>query len=151
MFSRVPTEQDPFVQTDIPCWHGPVTDPATGRWISTHVMNQDFVAWVGQGRIADRTAEKLGLSDRGIMMLRQLFLADIEAIKRGDDPKGIVRDPQANICVELPVADRRMLVDGVPLDELRRHPTLGAHLSHFISFRPASPPRFGRTIAGQWA
>ena len=29
----------------------------SGRWITTHVMNQDFVAWVGQGTIADRTQE----------------------------------------------------------------------------------------------
>ena len=27
-----------------------------GRWISSHVINQDISAWVGQGRIADRTA-----------------------------------------------------------------------------------------------
>jgi hypothetical protein len=27
----------------------PIADPLTGRWITTHVMNQDFVAWVETG------------------------------------------------------------------------------------------------------
>ena len=60
MFERVPSEQEPYVQAAIPAWRGPVTDAATGRWISSHVMNQDFVAWVGQGRIADRTGGTAG-------------------------------------------------------------------------------------------
>src|SRR6185295_6465178 len=27
-------------------WQGPITDSATGRWITSHVMNQDFVTRV---------------------------------------------------------------------------------------------------------
>jgi len=54
-FIRVPREAEPFVQTSIPTWHSPIRDAATGRWITSHVINQDIVAWVGQGRIADRT------------------------------------------------------------------------------------------------
>ena len=42
------------MQERIPAWHGPVSDPENGGLISSHVMNQDFVAWVGQGVIADR-------------------------------------------------------------------------------------------------
>ena len=57
-FTRVPG-REPYVQTSIPTWHGPLTDE-NGHWITTHVMNQDFLAWVGQGRIADRTQEHLG-------------------------------------------------------------------------------------------
>jgi 5,5'-dehydrodivanillate O-demethylase oxygenase subunit len=44
-FSRVPKEREPYEQDRIPSWHGPVKDPATGRWISSHIMNQDFIAW----------------------------------------------------------------------------------------------------------
>ena len=36
-------------------------------------MNQDFVAWVGQGAIADRTGEHLGESDRGVIMMRKMM------------------------------------------------------------------------------
>ena len=53
-FSRVPKENEPYEQGPIPHWFGPVKDPFTGRWITSHVMNQDFVAWLGQGVIADR-------------------------------------------------------------------------------------------------
>ena len=45
-------------------------------------MNQDFVTWVGQGRIADRSQEYLAPSDRGIVMIRRRFLRDLEAVAR---------------------------------------------------------------------
>jgi 5,5'-dehydrodivanillate O-demethylase len=78
-------------------------------------MNQDFIAWVGQGTIADRTREKLGLSDRGIQMLRKQLLADIAAVDAGEDPKGVIRDPEVAAWVELPIADREHLVQGMTL------------------------------------
>ena len=59
-----------------------------GRWITSHVMNQDFVAWVGQGAIADRTHENLGSSDVGITMMRQRFFAELEAIARRPRSEG---------------------------------------------------------------
>ena len=46
-FSRVPKEREPYVQDRIPTWQGPIADEKTGRWITSHVMNQDFVTWVG--------------------------------------------------------------------------------------------------------
>jgi 5,5'-dehydrodivanillate O-demethylase oxygenase subunit len=67
-------------------------------------MNQDFVTWVGQGRIADRSQEYLAPSDRGIVMIRRRFLDDIKAIAEGKDPKAIIRDPAANRAIVLPVA-----------------------------------------------
>ena len=93
----------PFEQDVIPCWHAPVRDERTGRWIDSHVMNQDFIAWVGQGVIADRTKEHLGESDRGVILLRKRLLEDIEAMAAGHDPKGTIRDPGANHSVHLPI------------------------------------------------
>ena len=138
MFNRVPTEQEPYEQGAIPTWRGPIVDPATGRWYSRHVMNQDFVAWVGQGTIADRTKEKLGLSDRGIQMLRKQLLADLDAVARGEDPKGIIRDPEKAKNIELPVAERDLLVDGVPLETYLRHPMFGHHFHEFL-FQAGQP------------
>src|SRR6202011_4317688 len=88
-FSHVPREREPYVQNSIPTWQGPILDPRTGRWITTHVMNQDFITWVGQGRVADRSKEYLGPSDRGVVMMRRRFLNDLEAVRRGEDPKGL--------------------------------------------------------------
>lgn len=138
VFSRVPKEAEPYVQDRIPAWRGPIVDPATGRWISTHVINQDFIAWVGQGRIADRTKEKLGLSDRGIMMLRKQLQEDMAAVAEGREPKGVIRDPAVAACVPLPVAERRLLVEGVTLAELKRHPIYGKHLDRFL-FQAGQP------------
>ena len=84
----------PFVQERIPYWFGPVTDPVTGRYITSHVMNQDFVAWLGQGTIADRTQEHLGESDRGVILFRKRMLEEAAIVARGGDPKAVVRDPQ---------------------------------------------------------
>jgi 5,5'-dehydrodivanillate O-demethylase oxygenase subunit len=117
-FDRVPKDREPYVQERIPYWYGPIKDPRTGRWISSHTMNQDFIAWVGQGAIADRTQEHLGASDVGVLMIRKQFMADIEALKRGEDPKATIRDLETNRCVRLPIAERRSLVEGLTREEL---------------------------------
>ena len=93
----------PFEQDVIPCWYAPVRDERTGRWIDSHVMNQDFIAWVGQGVIADRTKEHLGESDRGVILIRKRLLEDMAAVAAGRDPKGAIRDPGANHSVHLPI------------------------------------------------
>ena len=72
-FMRVPKGREPFVQKSVPTWYSPMCD-ANGNVITSHVMNQDFVAWVGQGRIADRTKENLAASDAGIVMIRMKVL-----------------------------------------------------------------------------
>jgi hypothetical protein len=46
---------------DIPAWRAPIKDRESGPWITSHVMNQDFVAWVGQVAVADRDLLKDGL------------------------------------------------------------------------------------------
>jgi 5,5'-dehydrodivanillate O-demethylase len=129
-FSRVPHEREPYVQTSIPTWEGPVTDPLTGRMITTHIVNQDFVAWTGQGRIADRTKESLGSSDRGIILMRKRFMQDLARIERGEDPSAILRDPAANQCIELPIVSREMLVEGLPLAEMLEDPGLDPRLGY---------------------
>jgi len=101
-------------------------------------MNQDFVAWAGQGRVADRAQEHLGLSDRGILMLRKRFFEDLERLSAGKDPKAVIRDPHVNECVSLPIAHRTVLVDGLPLDELLKHPIFSAQLKGYV-FQSGQP------------
>ncbi len=111
-FNRVPKDREPYRQNAIPYWHGPVTDEKTGEWLTDGVMNQDFAAWVGQGVIADRSQEHLGRSDRGIVMIRNRFLADIETVAKGGDPKAVIRDPKINQCVPLPIVGRKQFIEG---------------------------------------
>jgi 5,5'-dehydrodivanillate O-demethylase len=145
-FSRVPKDREPYVQEHIPAWRGPVLDQETGRLISSHVMNQDFVAWVGQGTIPDRTNEHLGRSDEGIIMMRQRFLKDIDAIARGEDPKAIVRDPEINRSIALPVADRKNLTEGQTLEEIAKHPLGGGQLSDYV-FQAGQPRQVRQAYA----
>ena len=139
VFSRVPTEREPYVQNSIPTWAGPIADPATGRWITSHIMNQDFVTWVGQGRIADRSKEYLAPSDRGIVMIRRRFLDDLEALREGREPKSVLRDPLANRAIPLPVAEREALTQGFSRADLLNDPLAGRGLKGYI-FQVGQPP-----------
>jgi 5,5'-dehydrodivanillate O-demethylase len=113
-FDRVPNEMEPFAQDRIPYWYGPIKDEKTGRWITSHVMNQDFVAWVGQGTVSDRTQEHLGESDRGVAMMRRKLVEQMEVVARGGEPMAVIRDATLNRCITLPIIDRERFVKGFP-------------------------------------
>ncbi len=131
-FIRVPRESEPYVQPRIPCWTAPVKDADSGRWITNHVINQDIVAWVGQGRVTDRTQENLGASDRGVALLRRQLFKDMEAVQAGRDPKGVLRDRARNHKVMLPSDSRDFFLHGLPLADYQRHPKWNKLLNHFI-------------------
>ena len=120
-FNRVPREQEPYVQASIPTWEGPVFD-TEGRWITSHVVNQDFLAWAGQGRITDRTLEHLGASDRGVVMVRKRFFEEMKAIADGAEPKGLIRDAARNVRVELPLMERTDVILGHTKAEILADP-----------------------------
>jgi 5,5'-dehydrodivanillate O-demethylase len=147
-FSRVPAEREPYLQKRIPYWVSPVKDPQTGRWITSHLMNQDFVAWAGQGTVADRAREHLGRSDRGVIMMRRRFLADLELIaKGGGDPKAVIRDSGVNKCVSLPVAGREAFTRGVTREQresLGRDGVLGGAARRDFAWLAGQPAEVGK-------
>ena len=110
---RIPGNR-PFEQEAIPYWWAPLTDEGTGRWVSSHVMNQDYIAWVGQGAVSDRWNEHLGETDSGIITLRKRLLDDIRVVEDGGDPKGILRDPARNDRIYLPRSSRLQGGRGAP-------------------------------------
>jgi 5,5'-dehydrodivanillate O-demethylase len=129
-FDRVPNEMEPFEQDEVAWWYGPLEDPNTGRWIDTHVMNQDFIAWVGQGQIADRTQEHLGDSDRGVILMRRRMLEEAQRVREGKEPKGVIRDERQNVCLGLPIVGRKNYVEGFKLGQ-----AIGPNGSIIPSFR----------------
>ena len=141
-YIRVPNESEPFVQPEIPSWTAPTRRP-DGRWITSHVINQDIVAWVGQGAIADRTRETLGASDRGIAMIRRQYANDIEAVAAGRDPKGVMREPAANHAVPLPSDHRDFFRNGLPREQYLRHPKWQLLLQQFV-FHAGQPDHVRR-------
>jgi 5,5'-dehydrodivanillate O-demethylase oxygenase subunit len=143
-FVRVPKGREPFVQTTVPTWTSPIKDQ-DGRWISSHVINQDIVAWVGQGRIADRTKENLRSSDVGITMMRQRFFEEIEAVAAGRDPKGVIRNPNVAALIELPNMTRDINTEGITLAEFEKYPVLHQRLKEF-RHHYGQPPEIRRAF-----
>ncbi|MBM2812393.1 MAG: Aromatic ring-hydroxylating dioxygenase subunit alpha [Chloroflexi bacterium] len=68
--------------------------PFTRFDMTLDVQSQDHMAWETQGPIYDRTTERLATSDRGVVMLREMLLREIEGVQQGRDPKCLMRDPQ---------------------------------------------------------
>jgi len=64
-------------------------------------MPNDYEAQVGQGAITLHSEEHLAASDRGVVMFRRLLRQQIEAVRAGRDPLGVIFDPaRATITVE---------------------------------------------------
>src|SRR5712692_7429264 len=90
---------------------GPIKEPYDdyGLMRYRHHMktfaSQDGMAWETQGPMADRTQEHLASSDKGVVMLRQLLRLQLEKIKKGEDPIGVIRDPAKNTLIEFKVEE----------------------------------------------
>ena len=55
-----------------------------------------MIAWMGQGRIADRSREHLMSSDRGIAIYRKLLEENMARVEHNEDPMGVIRDAAKN-------------------------------------------------------
>ena len=73
-----------------------------GRFIVETVSGQDMMVWITQGAISDRTTERLGWSDKGVILYRSVLMEQMERVARGEDPMGVVRDPEKNRMIVIP-------------------------------------------------
>src|SRR6185437_10044617 len=87
---------------EIPVFDMPSTDER-GEYLLDLIDGQDIMAWETQGRVADRTRERLGTRDRGVILWRQMLHRELQKIERGEDPMCVLRDPVANRIIELHV------------------------------------------------
>jgi 5,5'-dehydrodivanillate O-demethylase len=85
-----------------------------GSYTLDSFQSQDTMAWETQGRVYERSTEHLGASDRGIVLFRKMLREQIEVVQRGGEPMALVRDPEKNQIIELPV----WVVEEVELDKL---------------------------------
>jgi 5,5'-dehydrodivanillate O-demethylase oxygenase subunit len=129
MFHRVPSNKEPYAQKKVPWWRGPTKHP-DGSWVTSHVLNQDIVSWVGQGTIADRTQEHLGKSDGGVILLRRTFERNLKIVEEGGVPMGLVFDEKKNACIELPIKHRELFTTSMSLEESR---AMGAKLAYRLN------------------
>lgn len=90
----------------------------------------DYDAVVSQGRIANRRAEHLGTTDRGVVLIRRLLAAGVKAVMNGERPEvpaqrvvgGKVRTYVHESVVRLPSADA--LTDAADLEQFGRRAAL---------------------------
>jgi 5,5'-dehydrodivanillate O-demethylase len=87
------------------------------------VIGQDHMAWETQGPIADRTRERLSTSDRGIILFRELLKENINKVKEGKDPMGVMRDPNHEMI------DTK-LAKSLNSTETRGRPIAGTQTTH---------------------
>jgi hypothetical protein len=81
------------------------TEPGVYKWDDTIGFfargDQDRAAQESQGAIYDRRTEHLGATDKGVILLRRLYKESIEAVQKGRDPIGVIRDPGKNELIRL--------------------------------------------------
>ena len=93
-----PQEKVPYYQVPLPFDESGKVD-----WsLMDNNCGQDIVAWVSQGPIADRTREKLGESDQGIILFRRQLRQQLAVMEDGGQPMNVLRDPEQNVCIDLP-------------------------------------------------
>jgi 5,5'-dehydrodivanillate O-demethylase len=75
--------------------------PLANDWWGIDVNDQDRMVVEQQGVVADRPNEHLGVSDGGIIAMRQMMRESLAAVEHGKDPLCIIRDP-ADRMVDFP-------------------------------------------------
>lgn len=102
---RFPAEVEAPVQDVVPVYHPPLPGIDEDGRVTWPIMDvfgmHDMVMWHARGPIVDRSTEELDESDRGMVLHRRLLQENIDAVQRGEDPLGIIRDPARNVCVRL--------------------------------------------------
>jgi hypothetical protein len=92
---------------DVPWEYFPIRDEK-GEYRLEHVLVQDAMAWETQGAPTDRTMEHLGAGDEGIILLRKMLREQIEIVRSGGEPLGVIRDPSDNRLIEFDVINERV-------------------------------------------
>lgn len=92
---------------DAPWEFSPVRDES-GEYRLDQVLVQDAMAWETQGAITDRSQEHLGVGDEGIILLRKVLREQIDIVRKGGEPLGILRDASKNSLIEFDVVNERI-------------------------------------------
>jgi 5,5'-dehydrodivanillate O-demethylase oxygenase subunit len=95
----------PLHQDAVPVFDIPLPLPnAEGQppWeLMDNAPGQDIFAWVTQGAIADRTKERLGHSDEGIILYRKMLKDNLRQMQLGQEPMNVFRDLAEAACIEI--------------------------------------------------
>lgn len=99
----VATDDDVEIPEDYPIsyYEVPLRDD-NGRFVVDYIDGQDMMAWVSQGETTDRTIERLGTTDRGVILYRQMLFEQMKKVENGEDPMCVFRTPEEAENIEMP-------------------------------------------------
>jgi 5,5'-dehydrodivanillate O-demethylase len=135
----------PHLLEKVPVYEPPIVD-ANGEYLLEYIHAQDIMAWVTQGPIADRTVENLGASDRGLTLYRRMLFRELKKVEAGEDPICVIRDPEKNRVIELPLEKGKEHFSDGFASLLKRHmssfsPIAGELLAVFTDDGESNPTR----------
>jgi 5,5'-dehydrodivanillate O-demethylase oxygenase subunit len=94
LLRRIPVHEVPYLNED-------------GEPMLDCVDGQDIMAWMTQGRVADRTKENLCSSDVGVAQYRRMLRREWTKVAEGRDPIGVMRDPAQNSIIRFPTERKK--------------------------------------------
>ena len=94
-------------QTSVPYYDIPLRFE-DGRLVDDTIDAQDTLAWVIQGKVMDRSLERLGESDKGVILYRQMLQEQMKVVEDGGEPMCVFRDPTRNTVLSLPTEENKM-------------------------------------------
>lgn len=97
---------DEPMQDGVPVYDLPLYND-DGQFRIDVTIVQDFMAWATQGPVADRTVEKLGESDKGIILYRRLLKQQLDIAADGGDPINVFREPAPNGVIDVATEQRQ--------------------------------------------
>ena len=82
------------------------------EFLDNEVDPQDNAIFLSQGVVYDRTKERLGETDQGIVLYRHLLDTQAQTVAAGKDPMNVFRDASKNVCLNLPTESRDKFLTG---------------------------------------
>lgn len=90
--------EDEAPQAQVPFDERPLFDE-NGRIVRDYVAAQDQVAWVIQGPVMDRTSERLGVTDVGLIMFRRMLDEQMDVVADGGTPMNVYEEDPGTIVL----------------------------------------------------
>jgi 5,5'-dehydrodivanillate O-demethylase len=115
-----PDDVDAAEQDRVPHTYVPLKRP-DGLWRSDDTFSQDHIAWILQGAMMDRTSERLGESDKGLIFYRQMLVEQMDVVEAGGEPIGVIRDPAENVMLHNEQEGWSQLGHNADIQEIARY------------------------------
>jgi hypothetical protein len=116
----VPDDVEITPQESVPHTYVELKRP-DGLWRSDDTVAQDHAAWILQGAIMDRSQERLGESDKGLIFYRKMLEDQMKVVADGGEPINVLRDSAQNVLIHNPQEGWGRLGHNSNIDEVARY------------------------------